>query len=255
MENLFNTSGEIILKRQKQNFSAGFCLIKEELPNLVKKLSLLHQSEQEYYNTLLFNKRKASYLLGRLAARLAISGFIKTKDTQSFYVDFGVFQFPVVKSSVNYNIQVSISHCDDIGIALAFPEAHPLGIDIERISPDKIEIIKSQIGNNESDLISNCGLSLPVGGVIIWTVREALSKIFKAGLTMDPKTLEIASLKNVDSVYISSFSYFSQYKAISCHAGNYICSIVVPANTTAELEDFWNALRSMLIEDHPKPVR
>jgi phosphopantetheinyl transferase len=246
LENLFNTSGEIILRRQKQNFSAGFCLIKEELPNLIKNLSLLHSSEKAYYNALQFDKRKASYLLGRLAVKLAISSFIKTKDVQSFYVDFGIFQFPVVKSSVNHNVQVSISHCDDIGIALAFSEEHPLGIDIERISLDKIEVIKSQISESELDLISGCDLSLPVGGIIIWTMKEALSKIFKTGLTMNWKILEIGSLKNVDSVYISTFSDFIQYKAISRRAGDYICSIVVPANTSPELEDFWNALRSML---------
>lgn len=53
------------------------------------------------------------------------------------------------------NIQVSISHCDAIGFSTAFPEAHPMGIDVEKISPDRTDVILSQITPTEQSLLKN----------------------------------------------------------------------------------------------------
>ena len=57
---------------------------------------------------------------------------------------------------------------------------------------------------------------------------------------MDFKILEINSFEQVDLAYISTYKYYAQYKAISCAVGEYICSIVLPKNTTPVLQPFWN---------------
>jgi 4'-phosphopantetheinyl transferase EntD len=179
--------------------------------------------------------------LGRIAAKKAISEIAEGQNIQSIFIDFGIFQFPVVKYCTGQNIQVSISHCDDIGIALAFPEEHPLGTDIERIDTDKIEAIQSQVTAKEVKLIEELNLPFDAGCTIIWTIKEALSKIFRTGMMMDFTLLEISSLEKAGLTYMGTFCYTAQYKAISFHSGNYVCSVVVPKNTTPVLEEFWQA--------------
>lgn len=240
MEKRKNSTGKIVLQREKKNFLASFCVINEGLPNLLKNIQLLHPNETNYYNTLKYDRRKSSYLLGRIAAKKAIIELIGD-DIQSIFIDFGIFQFPIVKSSKNHNIQICISHCDNIGIVLAFPEDHPLGIDIEKIQEDPVVAIKNQLTDLELDLIVESQITSAIGYMVFWTVKEALSKIFKTGMTMDFKVLEIKSLKKEGLVYLTTFSHCAQYKAISYHCGKYICSIVLPKNTNPNLEQFWNS--------------
>jgi len=232
---------KIILNREKQTFTASFCIIQETLTSLTK-LSILHRDEKAYYDTLKFDKRKHSYLLGRLAAKKAIAELTGEKNISSIAINYGVFHFPIVKNAIHQNIQVSITHCDDIGIALAFPEAHPLGVDIERMDENRMEAMKSQMNATEFELITNGNIPLSLGCTAFWTIKEALSKIFRTGLTMDFKILEINAFEQVDLAYISTYKYHAQYKAISYAVGEYICSIVLPKNTTPVLQPFWNSL-------------
>ena len=242
--------GKILLRRKTSNFLVGFCIIRKEFPELEKQLFLLHPDEKKYYASLKFEKRKISYLLGRIAAKTAILELDSIKSTmQSFAINSGVFQFPVVKYIQYQNIQVSISHCDFFGVALAFPEEHPLGIDIEEIKEDRVDVMKTIICEKELDLMNNNLLSLAVGSTMVWTIKESLSKVLKTGLTLDFKFLEIESIEKVGVSYISTFKHFMQYKAISYKIGNYICSIVQPKKTFAEWDHFNNVLISCIMKN------
>jgi 4'-phosphopantetheinyl transferase len=238
MESGNNRTGKIVLKRDKQNFLAGFCIIKEDMSAFEKDRHLLHPIENDYYNSLKSDKRKISYLLGRVAAKRAIAELSPLNALQSIFIDTGVFQFPVVKNSPAPNMQVCISHCDNIGIAIAFPEHHPMGIDIERIDADKINAVKDYINDNECALAANSGLTAATGLTLVWTIKEGMSKVFKTGLMMEFKLLEIKSLEKEDSVYISTFQNVAQYKAISTVCANYVCTIVLPRNTIPGIDDF-----------------
>ncbi len=229
-------SGILELKRKEKKFKAGFCILNEELQSLSKMLHFLHKTELRYYDSLKFEKRKISYLLGRIAAKKAISKVIQIQ-SNLISIDFGIFNFPVVKSDSNKNIQISISHCDNIGIALAFPEEHPMGIDIERINDNKIDSFASIISSKELELINTFNdINLSVSSTIIWTIKEGLSKIFRTGLMMDFRIIEIESLDKMGKYYVSTFHHVAQYKAISYHYNDYICSIVLPKKTTVNLD-------------------
>ncbi|TCN57658.1 4'-phosphopantetheinyl transferase [Flavobacterium circumlabens] len=230
--------GKIELRRNGKNFEAGYCFIKGELNSLLKYHDLLSNSEQSYYDELKFERRKASYLLGRITAKNAVCE-LSQADIKSVSIEFGIFHFPVVKKHPAQNIQVSISHCGDIGIALAFPEEHPMGIDIEKISFDKVSTMKTTMSLNEIELIDlHPDLTLATGCTIIWTAKESLAKIFRTGLTIDFKVLEIDSIEKIKSCYVSHFRNVSQYKAISFHLNEYICSLVIPKKTTIDLDFF-----------------
>jgi 4'-phosphopantetheinyl transferase EntD len=243
--------GEILLRREVNSFKAGFCVIKKDFSDLIKEIYILHPEEHDYYESLRFNRRKNSYLLGRVSAKNAVLELLtKEPVIQSVSIQFGVFQFPVVKYIENENIQVSISHCDNYGVAFAFPEEHPMGIDIEKINKDKLKTLKSAISYNEFDKIATSSLSVLIGSTLIWTIKESLSKALKTGLTVDFKILEIESLEKVGPVYVSTFIYFSQYKAISKKIGNYLCSVVLPKKTSTDLDCFWNALADSMMKNN-----
>ncbi|WP_315823364.1 hypothetical protein [Paraflavitalea speifideaquila] len=120
-------SGVIELQRTDSSYTAHYSIVNESLAALTPYLCLLHDRERNYYEALKVDLRRSSYLLGRLAAKTAVSTASgkQVTDMAAFYIGFGVFKFPVVKHCFHSNMQVSISHCDDIGIALAFPEEHP----------------------------------------------------------------------------------------------------------------------------------
>jgi 4'-phosphopantetheinyl transferase len=230
--------GNIILNRQEKIFNASFCIIRANLPSLIENLSMLHPAEKEYYHRLKFDRRKQSYLLGRLAAKKAVSTLAGIKNADSFHIDFGVFEFPVVKK-INQNIQASISHCDNIGIALAFPEEHPMGLDVERINVQKADVMKSQANPAETTLLEKSEIPPIIGHTLAWTAKEGLSKIIRTGLTMDFQMAEIKSIEQDGPLYTTTFRHFNQYKAISCHSGDYICSVVLPGRTNAGLDSLW----------------
>jgi phosphopantetheinyl transferase len=232
------SSGTIELTRSDSQYSASFSIIESPLPGLIAYLPLLHEVERNYYDTLKADMRRSSYLLGRLAAKTALSVITGSDTAQmaSFYIDFGVFKFPVVKSFPHQNRQVSISHCQNIGIALAFPEEHPLGIDIEKIDPDKMAVLEGFITPKDNEQFAGIGLNTLVGYTLMWTVKESLSKIIRTGLTMDPGIMEVKSFERVGEFYISTFSHWPQYKSISFQCGEYVCSVTLPRKTTPALD-------------------
>ena len=234
-------TGKFLLHREKKDFTATFCLLHEDLASLKKHINMLHPEEKAHFDTLKFEKRQADYLLGRIAAKTAVKGLTSTENIQSWHIDSGIFEFPIVKSLHNANIQVSISHCGKIGIALAFPEAHPMGIDIEKVNPNRLKAIESQITEKERTFMSESTLPYLQVTFMIWTMKEALSKVIKTGLMIDFKLLEIDSFQQEDDQFVCTFSHFGQYKAITYYANEYTCSIVLPKNTKPELKQFHEA--------------
>ncbi|WP_281988834.1 4'-phosphopantetheinyl transferase family protein [Aquimarina aggregata] len=239
-----NYKGEIILKRTQQSFKVGFSILYKNLECLSKDVDKLHPREKNYYETLKFDKRKKSYLLGRLSAKEAIAELLdKKEDIHNVCIDFGVFQFPVVKNTRD-NIQVTISHCSDYGISLAYPEEHPLGIDIEKIEKDKIKTFKSMITDQEEILLQSSFFSILQGCTLIWTVKEAMSKVIKTGFTLDLNFFEIDTIKYYNEVIETTFKNFGQYKAFSFISGTYVCSIVLPKRSSINLNGFKKAFKN-----------
>lgn len=227
------TSCTIYFNRAEDKYATGFGLVSNIHSNTTDYHSLLHPEELKYLESLKYPIRRKSYLLGRISAKKALNQ-ITSQPSSSIFIDKGVFQFPVVNYIKQKNIQVSISHCNEFGIALAFPEIHPLGIDIERIDDNKIKTIQSQLTQKEILLSDSDNLPLNIFYTILWTIKESLSKILKTGLTLDFNFFEIASLKRSGQIWECTFTNFIQYKAVSFCIDEYIISVVLPKNTTMD---------------------
>lgn len=244
----------LILQHENSFFTGGFCLSAMPLKNLLEtRTTFLHPAEQLFFNKLEYPKRQHSYLLGRFCAKQAFLSIDNTQNPTLVRIENGVFMQPVLyyPHSNNFtqeNLQVSISHTENMGAALIFPEAHPMSIDIESIDNDKNEVILEKLTNNEKEILSSFSRKtslqsetftgdslLTVFLQVFWTSKEALSKVIKCGLTIPLELLEIDSMMQNENYFVSTFKNFYQYRAITFVVRDKVCSIVYPKKTKFEL--------------------
>jgi phosphopantetheinyl transferase (holo-ACP synthase) len=228
---------QLILNRPDEVFTANCCYCYYPLwEHYQGIIAYLHPEEQKYYNSLKFEKRMRSFLIGRYAAKRAVAALTGETDLAKIMVQAGVFTQPIVTLPGHPNIQVSISHCDHIGGALAYPEAHPLGIDIEKIHYDKNGVLEKQMTMAELELIKTQPDFYEAMLARMWTAKEALSKVIKTGLMTPMKVYEINKIEHHENYFLSYYKNFGQYKTITFKISNYICAITHPMKTRLDMD-------------------
>jgi 4'-phosphopantetheinyl transferase len=236
---------KILLIREKQEFQACIACIQGGLKEGILHLEKLHPNEKSIFNAYRDDRRKESYLLGRLTAKRAILELSNISSSKSIWIDKGVFQFPIVKGANLQNIQVSISHCDTIGFSIAYPEAHPMGIDVEKVHSDRSAEVLSQLTNEEKLLLKdNANIS---GYTAIFSIKEALSKVIRTGMMLDFKFFEIEAIKETQQILECTFTHFGQYKAFAFFKRGYVFSIVLPKRTNVQLDKLWQMIDDLRI--------
>lgn len=231
---------ELRLIRKNQTLNADLCLVHcSQDSSALEDDRVLHTSELAYYyTTLKHEQRKKSFLLGRLAAKHAI-GYKKDIDLTKIQISPGVFMQPIVKGNKVNNIHVSISHNRDFGVAIAYPEEHPMGIDIEEVNDKNLYTLKEQLMVAEWNQSRELGLSEIQFATMLWTAREAISKVFKTGLMTPFPIYEISNIRQTDwNTYTSFFVNFAQYKAISHLHQRSVLTIVCPMNTEINIDNY-----------------
>lgn len=185
------------MKRTEVTYEGGICLCRSRsMPSEHLVRSLLCTEEQSYFDRLCFEKRKLSYLLGRYTAKRAVS-FLTHEDVKDINIGYGVFNNPIINSSgKGQRLEVSISHSDEVCAAIAFPSAHPMGVDVERIVPDTAAIIEGELTAIEMDLVRKCSkfTEQAVSLTTAWTIKESLSKVLKTGLMTPFALYEISRM-------------------------------------------------------------
>lgn len=207
---------------------------------------ILNIKEKIYFDNLDFEKRKKSYLLGRFAAKTSVSQLLEIDYMDEFLIDKGIMGHPVLLCLNNQNIQVSITHCDDLGCAIAYPFAHPIALDIEPIKEDIDEMKECFMTNDEFDLVHKLNCTNTEKMSMIWTAKEALSKLLKTGLTTSFDTYEIAKCEISDGYWTCWFQRFTQYKAINFYAQGHAFSFAFPKKS--ELVIDIKQLKKMIIK-------
>lgn len=234
-------NGKIRLTRENSKQTAAFSLVHASLSELEDQLQSLHPKEIATSQNHKFEARKKAFLLGRLAGREALSLLMTKEKRSTVFIDNGVLSFPIIEGASG-GLGISISHCDDIGMALVHPQGHPMAIDIERLIP-KIDAFQDKLTTQERSIIRKEGLPKVIGYPMAWTIKESLSKILRTGMTLDFRLIEMETIHRKGNYYESTFVNFGQYKAISYLVDYYVCSIVLPKFTTPELEEFENGIQ------------
>jgi 4'-phosphopantetheinyl transferase len=213
-------------------FSAYYAEIYNDFERL-ELLKYLHPEELKKHNEYSSTIRKDSYLLGRYCAKKALGQLYPRVRPTNINIQSGVFSQPIVNSHSFTNTKISISHIKDSAIAIAFPEKHPMAIDIESMDNIDLDYFYSLLTSSEKGLITDLNFmdkSMLLTG--IWGAKECLGKVLGTGLTTG---LEIF---NLDMIKITSegdieitFQNFIQYKAFSIRQGNKAISIITPKNS------------------------
>lgn len=232
------------LIHDKGEFEGGLCISHDQFDDLHSmRHDFLHPVEKTYYSTLTHQKRQYSYLLGRYCAKQAVAAYKNFPVLfPEIHIQHGLFQQPILSHPTLSNIQVSISHTEMVGAAIAFSEIHPMAIDIEILSPSKVETIKTQMTDAEKRFPPVFSGSETELMTVLWTAKEALSKVLKCGLTIAFELLEISKITQEGNFILSEFENFHQYKALSFSLSHSICTIVYPKQVQLQLDALYPSL-------------
>lgn len=225
------------LYRQKGTYTACLHIEHLSLEQLqLLQVQCLHPNELTYFNTLPAARRQHSYLLGRYAGKSAIAGYLQEHDLRRIEIKPGVFEQPIVIHPRSNNIQLSISHSGNWGMALAFPEPHPMGIDVEDLSSDAALNTIVPLSPQEQKAIATLPYPANERMILVWTIKEALSKVFRTGLTADLSIYELDQVQqDSQGLITTTYKHFMQYRALSWIAQGHAWSLVLPRKTTCDV--------------------
>lgn len=186
-------------------------------------LSTLNDYEYEKYIKLKYERRQKSYLLGRFAAKYCVQGIFEDCMLNEITIDNGIFNEAVIKSDRLPYIHTSISHSENVGAAIASHNIGYIGIDIELNRRHNYKAIQYTCTEAEKELFGNNNLH-----TLCWTAKEALSKVFKTGMTAQFKIYEVSKVNMYSDYYECEYANFAQYRAISFMLGNYVLTLALP---------------------------
>jgi len=227
------------LKNEGNSVSAYLgCVSQNTYPQLRNIVdSILDKNNLPYFSTLKFEKRKKEYLTGRYMAKSVAAEYLNEPNLGEIEIENGVFNQPYVKYNGSDIPGVSLSHSNEWSVAVSFPEGHPMGVDIEKLNQQQIHVIKNQLTENEIKYIKQNNLDELEAYFLIWTMKEALSKVLKCGLTTPFSVLEIDKPSfQANWTAQCYFKNFGQYKCHSWIIDKYALSIVFPKNSDFNID-------------------
>jgi 4'-phosphopantetheinyl transferase len=228
---------DLNLIREEKVYKGAICFVSLSLHELIsRRHGYLGKSELARYDAIPVDRRRFTFLCGRFAAKKALCRLRPSLDPASFEIVEGIFGQPILPSAELHGLQVGISHTDRTAGALAFPEAHPMGIDLECIREDRDRAIQSQMTEREMILHRSLSCSESAGYALLWTIKESLSKVLKCGMMTPFTVLEIDQIDASQEIWVSTFRNFSQYKALSQIRQDEVLSITLPKRTELNLE-------------------
>lgn len=232
-------SARLWLRRPESLNQGALCLCRcPLLPSERLVASLLTSEEFAYYAGVSSEKRKQSFLIGRYAAKKAVS-LVSNEKPEDIRIHYGVFKNPLISNSSTQGerLEISISHASEIGAALVFPSAHQMGIDIEKVDAAKAKVIEKEMTRKELDTLNEWS-ALDYNSILTmaWTIKESLSKSLRTGLMTPFSLFEISRVSARGGLIESTFLNFPQYKSISFKMDDFFVSLTCPKRTEMEID-------------------
>lgn len=173
--------------------------------------------------------RRQSLLAGRRAAKDALGLLAPELGRRDIRILPGLFGQPVVTVPGRANVQVTLAHSGEAALAVAHPEACPMGVDLERFVPAHLGALREQTTAREREAVRAAlpgdeGLPL----LLLWSLKEALSKALRTGLTVPFTLLEVIHLSPVPGGVTAQFANFAQYEGIAFAADPFVAAVVRP---------------------------
>jgi 4'-phosphopantetheinyl transferase len=170
-------------------------------------------------------RRRTGFLRGRRAAKDAL-GLACRRSAAGIHIEPGTFGQPVVEGVAG--LGVSLSHSDDLAVALAFPLTHPLGIDIEQVRPRNENALRSQLTGREIDRFVAPAADPLAIMTALWCIKEALSKLLGGGLAIEASVMEVRELREEGGLLHARFVNIAHVAARACLNADMAMAVTMP---------------------------
>lgn len=226
-----------VLKYEHTSCELVICLCQlEEYDTEADYSFLLNTWEREYYSKLHYERKRKSYILGRYAAKTAVKTALNIESLTEIEIRNGIFDQPLIRCDKNEDLIVSISHSDNTGIAVVFPDSLSVGIDIEKINPDKYQLLENMMKGSERNCLGPESVNIKTL-TMLWAVKEALSKCIKTGLTLSMDFFETKNHLQADGYFKGEFVHFIQYQYLAVEINDHIAALVYPVKSVLTTEE------------------
>ena len=184
----------------------------------------------------LCEKRKADFLRGRCASKSALAELSSNCELKDISVTRGWLGEPVVTDE---SFGVSISHSENIAVALAFKKVFSFGVDLEHVNENFTKALhrvtdtaKEQVPDNIADL------------TVAWALKEALSKCLKTGFTIAFGNFAFSEFRKVNGIFNCEFTKYSNFLGRAILKQDTVLAIVGERQSMSEIDmiKFYNSL-------------
>lgn len=228
---------EMVREQRAINATLAFTFGRWSLPTDAEAAEILEESELDYFLKVKSNIRRKQFFLGRSVGKKAVSLYLNDHDLKGVEISSGVFRQPFVRHCSLDNPGVTLSHSADFAVAIAYEPGHIMGVDVEQVDSGRAGLFKENLTALEKKIAVRTGCEEHLVSNVVWTMKEALSKAIKCGMTVPLDILEIEQLHvQSDGSFISRFKHFGQYKACSWLLRGFAFSIVLPRRTELRLD-------------------
>jgi 4'-phosphopantetheinyl transferase len=215
------------------------------------KEEYLHSSELQEIENYEYELKKHTFLLSRLASKVALihSTGPYSINPCDFLIQNRIDGAPFISKK---DLNLTISHSKNIGIACVSSPKIQIGIDLEfKIHFDSINLDHTVISSAEyNQLVSQSLFSESLIKCILWSAKEALAKYLKIGLSVDFNILSISTAIEYKNFIEIRFKYFRSLKVITYYTQNIVLSFCL--NSTILFATEKNILVEILNKTMPR---
>ena len=214
---------------------------------------MLSAAELAQYAHLRFAQKRQAFMLGRLAAKIALGAMLEESVWPNISIRAGVFGQPLLTHPRALGVDVTVSHSNGMAVAVAFPADWPVGIDLETIASDALTTVLAALDASpqEQAWLAAEPISRPGGWErsedgarpegwgalascgLLWTAREALGKALKTGLNSPLGVLSLCDFKPTDAdssakSWTGGYANFPQFRWLAQAFGARILTLCLP---------------------------
>lgn len=230
----FGIAHQIIIQAPKQEIYESIYL--GVIHGTINELSnhqeeYLHSSELQEIANYEYELKKHTFLLSRFASKVALihAAGLHSINPCNFFIQNRIDGAPFISQK---DLNLTISHSKNVGIACVSSPILQMGIDLEFKSHfDSINLDHNFISSSEYDQLLNKSLfSESLIKCILWSAKEALVKHLKVGLSVDFNILSISTVLAHKNFIEIRFKYFRSLKVITYYTKNIVLSFCLNNN-------------------------
>jgi 4'-phosphopantetheinyl transferase len=203
----------------------------------------LNQAELAAWQTLRLENKRQSALQGRIAAKRALGAALGEVDATKIGIARGSFGQPLVRHPRAAGIDITLSHSHGLAVALAYPDALPMGIDLEQVPAVSAHTVlgELQMSDAERAWLAQAPIGAATACGMLWSAREALGKSLKTGINSPLGVFALSALEpmhDADGVppgtvaWIGHYANFPHTHCLVQVSGSRVLTLALPRVAT-----------------------